>query len=294
VASLQLEISNATTTATTHTSVPYSDNSAEAAPSPWYQSYHLAIFDHGNDYLDSSRTAYLGPGSAAALLEGLLKFMIQWHVSNGAELPRRLFSRGDLVQSIGGVDLQSTLSPFQLNISNEQRRLELHAMMPPSTQRAVIEHYLTTVSPQYTLFTSTQESRLLSYEKALKWISGNKDEPGALALRIVFAISTSLIARDLDPNMTSTSIRCRQDADKIPQAIVSSTKDPVETERWTCTALCASALCELINPLSSQVWDLLGRATSALNRLRELYTIGDKNLDEDFRRLERAVLKLEM
>jgi hypothetical protein len=254
----------------------------------------LAIFDLGINYLDLSRMAYLGPGSAAGLLEALLKIMIQWHVSNGAELPKRLLSRGDLVLSIGGTDLQSTRSSFQLSILNEQRRLELHAMMPLSTQRAVIEHYLATVSPQYTLFTSTQESRLLSHENALKWIVGNKDEPSALILRIVFAISTSLIARDLDPNMTSTSIRCRQDADKIPEEIASSTKDPVETERWTCTALCASALCELINPLSGQVWDLLGRATSALIRLRELYTIGKKDLDEDYRRLERAVLKLEM
>ncbi len=177
-------------------------------------------------------------------------------------------------------------------VTNDLRKGELHALVPPSTQRAIIEHYLRVVAPQYTLLPVEQESALLTHENPLKWISANKGDAAAFTLSIVLAISTALITRDLDSSLASISLRSREDVLKLSLGDVAS-QDHVRATMWTCTALCALSLCELICPMSDQLWDYLGRAASTMQDLHQACLLKNSDLDSDLRRLERALLKLE-
>ena len=249
--------------------------------------YHLNIFDY-DDLPSSPRTAYLGLGNSAWLLEHLLKIVIRWHVANNVQIPERLLL--DEPSQLTGNEAFKPLPSF--TIMNDQRKLELQSLVPPSTQRAIIEQYLKTVSPEYALLSPEEESALLMHENPLKWSSSNGSITGAFAISIVFVISTALVVRDLDPNLSIISIRCAEEMQKLIQRSVSP-RDPIEVTKQTCTALCALALCELTNPVSGQLWDLLGRAVSTMDHLREGYQLRCMSLDNDFRRLECAVLKLE-
>ncbi len=250
------------------------------------QSYHLKVSN--DDLWCPIPTAYLGPGNSARLLERLLKSTIYWHLANNLPLPKRLLP--DESSQLTELQHAATLSFFPVTM--DQRRLELQSLVPPSTQRAIIEHYLRVVSVEYPLLTSEVTATLLVHENPLRWSSANKDNPGALALIIVFAISSTLIARDLDPTLSTISTRCITDMHKIAQ-MTKSQDDRMETIRWTCTALCALALCEMINPVSGQLCDFLGRACSTIEDLREEYQLQNIGLDDAFRRLELSLLKLE-
>lgn len=251
------------------------------------QDYHLSTCDY-DDLPSPSRTAYLGPGSSARLLECTLKSLIQWHTAHNLQIPKRVLP--DEPSPLMGISGFRTLQSFPM--AYDQRKIELHSLVPLSTQRAIIEYYSKTVSPEYTLISAEQELALLVYENPLKWSSSNKSHPDAFAISIVFAISTALVARDLDPNVSGISLRCLDDMYKVSQEFTSPA-DPIEVTRWECTALCALALCELINPSSGVLWDLLGRATSILDHLREGYRLRHLSLDDAFRRLERSLIKLE-
>ncbi|EXJ79494.1 hypothetical protein A1O1_08758 [Capronia coronata CBS 617.96] len=111
-------------------------------------------------------------------------------------------------------------------------------------------------------------------------------------MSVVFAVSSALITRDLDPNSSIISRRCVEDVLMISQRTPSA-GDPIDATKWTCTALCALALCELISPTSGQLWDLLGRAMSMLDDLCAEYHLVHRDLDDDYRRIERSLLKLE-
>lgn len=250
------------------------------------QRYHLVVSSNGLS--SPSPTAYLGPGNLARFLERLLKNAIYWHLASNLPIPERLL-RDESSKSFEPQHL-TTLPSFHVLL--DQRKLELQSLVPPSTQRAIIEHYMKVVSDEYPLLTHELESVTVMHENPLRWSSANKDHPGAITLSIVFAISSTLITRDLDSTLSGISIRCINDVQKISQNL-----RPQETQlgtiRWTCTALCALALCEAINPTSGQLWDLLGRACSTIEDLREEYQLQNMELDDAFIRLERSLLKLE-
>lgn len=250
------------------------------------QSYHLTISKDGLSY--PSPTAYLGPGNLARFLERLLKNAIYWHLASNLPIPKRLLRD----ESSKSLEPQHLANSSSFHVLLDQRKLELQSLLPPSTQRAIIEHYMKVISMEYPLLTDELESAVATHENPLRWSSANKDHPGALALSIVFAISSTLITRDLDSTLSSISIRCINDVQKIAQKLKSQ-ETRMETIRWTCTALCALALCEAINPTSGQLWDLLGRACSTIEDLREEYQLQNMEVDDAFRRLERSLLKLE-
>ena len=249
--------------------------------------YHVEVFDR-DDCISPPPIAYLGPGNSARLLERLLKSTVHWHIANNIQMPKRLLPN----EPSQLIELQEFKTTQSFSMTYDQRKLELHSLLPPSIQRAIIEHYLKTVSTEFTLLPAERESTLLMHENPLRWSSSNKNDPCAFATSIVFAISSALVARDLDPNLSSISMLCREDVRKISLR-VESPGDPIETTRWTCTALCALALCELISPTSGQLWDLLGRAASTIEDLREGCQFRYPSLDGDFRRLEHSLLKLE-
>ncbi|KAL2433859.1 hypothetical protein ABEF95_011393 [Exophiala dermatitidis] len=266
-----------------HATAAYEVNSV----SPLEQDYHLTLAD-AEGLPSFSPAIYLGPGNAASFVKRLLTDMTTWHITNGSSLPKPLIPN----------DL-STLSSFQeperipsFPVTNDARKAELHSLLQPSTQRAVIEHYLKVVAPEYTLLPVERELGLLVHENPLKWTSSHRNDPTAISLNIVFAIATGLVARDLDFRLANVFMRSKE---ILQQTVLHDDPDTdiLTATRWSCTALCALALCELICPTSGQVWDLLGRACSTLEDLREGIRLGHPNMDNDFRRLERVVLKLE-
>ncbi|KAH8819321.1 hypothetical protein F5884DRAFT_9373 [Xylogone sp. PMI_703] len=257
---------------------------------PWQQSestqehgYYLTV-----DIQDDLPSTYLGPGNSARLSERLLKYLVSWHSVNNIAIPGRLLP--DEISPLAGT--RDLIVQHRFPMLYDQRKVELHTLVPPSTQRSIIEHYLKVVSPEYALLSAEREPIYLAYENPLKWRSTNRDNPDAVEISIVFAISSALVSRDLDPTVSGILIHCKEDLYKLSQKSV-SLADPIQTTRLTCAVLCALALCEFISPTSNQLWDLLGRASSTIEHLREGYYIRNLNLDKSFYQLERSVLKLE-
>ncbi|KAL2397772.1 hypothetical protein ABEF93_004583 [Exophiala dermatitidis] len=237
-----------------HATAAYEVNSV----SPLEQDYHLTLAD-AEGLPSFSPAIYLGPGYAASFVKRLLTDMTTWHI---------------------------------INVTNDTRKAELHSLLPPSTQRAVIEHYLEVVAPEYTLLPAERQLGLLVHENPLKWTSSHRNDPAAVSLNIVFAIASALVARDRDFRLANVFMRSKE---IVQQTVLHDDPDTdtLTAARWSCTALCALALCELICPTSGQLWDLLGRVCSTLEDLREGIRLGHSNMDNDFRRLERVLLKLE-
>jgi hypothetical protein len=262
------------------------ENDAESAQL-LNQAYHLKVIDR-QDHLSPLCTAYLGSGNSARLLEHLLRSISNWHLQNNVQVPKRLLPNepSHLIRTQGSTLLRS------FPITYDQRKVELHTLVPPSTQRAVIEHYLKIVSPEYSLLSIEQESTLVIYENPLKWSSLNKNDPSVFPISIAFAISTAMITRDIDSNLSIISMRYREEIIKAAQR-VECPGDSTETTISTCRALCALSICELINPTSGQLWDSLGRAVSIMEQLREGYQLQNPSQHDEFLRLERSLLKLE-
>ena len=258
------------------------------------QSIRMLGKDHFQNTFDGvalgvpSHISYLGPGNSARLLERLANGAVHWHISNNVQIPKQLHS--DVPTRTTDVQGLKTMTTFP--VASDHHKLELSSFVPPSTQRAMIEHYLKVVSPELPLLPRAAESTLTLQENPSKWVSSNKGSPGAWAFSIVFAISAALITRDLDPNLSSVFMRCAEDVQKLSQSC-SSLADPLENARWACTAILALSLCELVIPTSGQLWELLGRAATTLKELREGYKLRGRELDPDFNRLEHSILKLD-
>lgn len=251
--------------------------------------YHLNLTTD-DDQSSASNTAYLGPGSSARLMEHILKSTVQWHIANNVPIPERLLPNESSSQKRG---LHDSKPPPSFSMTFDQKKYDLHTLVPPSTQRAIIEHYMKTISPEYTLLSSEHETALLSYENPLRWSNAHKSDPSALALTIVMAVSSALITRDLDSSLKSLSMRCREDVQKLTEREAPSAEEQVDFIQTTCTAFCALALCELITPTSGQFWGIMGKATSTLEQLRDGYHFNPTAPDTPFKRLEYSLLKLE-
>jgi hypothetical protein len=252
-----------------------------------HESYHLESVDE--DTVPSiSLTAHVGTGSTARLVQCFLVQATEWCMLQNIPLPRHPPHQAPLLDEIS--DPQAAQS---FNVNNDVRKTELHTILPPSTQRNIIEHYSRVVSEQYTILPADQLSRLLTHENPLKWAGSNKDDSAtAMSLSIVLAISTALIARDLDPILVNVALRCRDDVEKL--SVENDTaQDPLAQAKQSCTAMCALALCELIYPITGQIWDLLGRAQSIMENLQQGLLVNRSSFDSDLLRLEHALLKLE-
>ncbi|KAL2400734.1 hypothetical protein ABEF92_004968 [Exophiala dermatitidis] len=265
---LEAEIQQATNQ--DHATAAYEVNSV----SPLEQDYHLTLAD-AEELPSFSPAIYLGPGNAASFIKRLLTDMTTWHITNGSSLPKRLIPND--LSAFSSFQEPERIPSFPM--ANDTRKAELHSPLPPSTQRAVIEHYLKVIARSILYFRWSGSS--------VYW-----NDPAAISLNIVFAIATGLVARDLDFRLANVFTRSKE---IVQQTVLHDDPDTdtLTAARWSCTALCALALCELICPTSGQLWDLLGRACSTLEDLREGIRLGHSNMDNDIRRLERVVLKLE-
>ncbi|KAH0840803.1 hypothetical protein FOPE_05806 [Fonsecaea pedrosoi] len=251
------------------------------------QGYHLEVA--ACDELPTpTRIAYLGPGTSARLMQSFLKSTGRGQMSNNLHLGRHLFPNSPFHST--NLDEPRSMTSFLTNI--DLRKVELHSLVPPSTQRAIIENYFRTVATEYALLPIEHESDLSTYENPLKWAGSNKDDPVACSLTIIFAISSALITRDVDPILSNISSRFREDVEKLALCD-GGCRVQSNTLRWACTALCALSMIELISPSSGQLWDLLGRAASTMEDLQAASPLGQPNLDPELERLERVLLKLE-
>lgn len=226
-----------------------------------------------------------------------------------------------------GTSASASVSPPPLTILHDPRKeAELHTLVPLATQRALLEHYSAVCgasSPCYdSLLPAEQEAALLQRagsgsDNPLKWASAHRGTAGAYATTVVFAVATALAARDLKVGgdgdggrMAALAVRFRDEVQALVgveamkgwQALqdsnTSNTSSPLtslERTRWTATALATLVLCEMIQPVTGQMWDLLGAAISVLNDLREGYALRHRapETDADFVRLERTVLRVE-
>jgi hypothetical protein len=178
-----------------------------------------------------------------------------------------------------------------LAMTSDSRKAELYSILPPSTQRIIIEHYFKVIAPEFSMIHPDHEQASLALENPLKWTTLNKDDPNAHVLILVFALATGSIARDLDRNMSNVSSRLR---DEVQESLLSENQcHDLDAAKRSCTIMCALALYELILPTSGQIWELLGRASSSVQDLQEASRLVTGDYDDDLRRFERVFLKLE-
>jgi hypothetical protein len=285
VASLQQEVKHAADRNSAGLAAPVEEAGLDQLVE---QGYHVSNMDPA--HLPSpSRMTYLGPGSSARLLERLMKATMDWHLANDIAIPKRLLSD----ETNRTVAAHISRWPQSYQTGDDQRKVDLPSLVPLSTQRAIIEHYLKTVSPEYDLLPGEWQSSLAELDNPLKWSSANRNHPDAFTTSIVFAISTALVSRDLDPSLSSIAMRCREEVVRMSRRDALA-GDLLEMKKWMCRALCTLAICELIRPTSGQVWDLLGRAASTIETIHEGYQLRGLGLDESYRGMERSLLKLEM
>ncbi|KAH8680691.1 hypothetical protein BX600DRAFT_444917 [Xylariales sp. PMI_506] len=287
VASLQLEVQEAKARNSAGLGDPLKDDVGSAQLAE--QGYHLSNVTPG-DPASASRMTYLGPGNSAQFLQRLIKVSIDWHMAKGIQIPKRLLPDDPYRK----IDTNTSKESQSYHTLDDRGKIDLHNAVPLSTQRAIIKHYLKTVPPEYNLLPSEWQSSLQLLENPLKWSSANKDEPDAYSITIIFAISTALICRDLDSNLSSVANRCREELVRTITREDAPAGDMLEFKKWMCRGLCALALCELIRPISGQLWDLLGRALSTMKVLYEGYQLRGLSLDRSYRQLERQLFKLDM
>jgi hypothetical protein len=178
-------------------------------------------------------------------------------------------------------------------VNSDMRKAELHTLVPPSTQLAIVEHYLKVIAPKFQLISTELQTACMSHENPLKWSVLNRGQPEAHALVIMFAVSTALITRDDDPKLAYIASRTRSEVQKL-STDVDSAMQPRQQNIWPCTAMCALALCALIGTSDDQAWNVLGQAVSALQDLGEAtYHRLSMTPDKDYKRLERLLLQLE-
>lgn len=150
--------------------------------------------------------SYVGPASTASLLRTLLKGASDWHMRFKPETFDQ--TTKPLLQAASGrKNQQSSLLSFPTKI--HQQNLDVASIVPPTTQKALLNHYLKVVQPQYPLLSPAQELAILEHENALRWASSASNHADNLITAAVLAISCLLVARDLDPSLSVVSIMCK-------------------------------------------------------------------------------------
>lgn len=238
--------------------------------------------------IDKSQTSYLGTRTSASLVRNLLCSAINRHAARNIDLPPRVAAIDTLNLSEGGY--VNHTAPFALN--PDQRKAELYTVIPPSTQRALIEHYMGAVSAQYPILPIDVETELPALENPLKWASSNKATRMAQGTTVVLAISAVLVARDIDPALSGIAVRLEQDLDSMSEGD-GSLGDSVESPIWMVTALFALAIIETVSTSSRRLWERLGLAVSAMADLRQKQNLGSVYDRVWLDRLDCSMLKLE-
>jgi hypothetical protein len=260
---------------------------ASQDPEIWDQEYHLTL-PTLNPGTFQFAAVYVGRGSSARLMERLLlQGLTELHLYGQSLKNSKPTS---LLLSQRPVPRTSHVSPSFPTIINH-RKIDLSSAIPPSTQRALIEHYTKVIQRDYPLLSREQESRLLGYENPLRWSMVNGHHPDSQSLTAVFAVATALVSRDLEPSLATASFVCRESLRNLSEQL-SLTQNSITTTKHLVTTLCFLTLCELVNPVSGEAWELSGRALVSMEHLRSEYQAASIAFDDEFNRLEHSLMIL--
>lgn len=251
--------------------------------------YHLNVPSR-DDASTVSNTIFLGPGSAAHLVQSILKGAAKASEARSSQI---LSSLRVLSESSTSSSSPPAGSAFQTVVTNQ--KLEPWLSVPPSTQRALFDHYSKVIQPDYAILSPEQEEAFSRHENPLRWCLTNPDHHEAFALIAVFAISTSLVARDVNPELQAVSFACRDALWKTTQQAVAS----LDVHRsffklkQIITAFVFLSILEMIHPSTGQIWELVGSGMALMETVRAEYPPAVVDLDEEFQRLEFLLLKIE-
>lgn len=223
---------------------------------------------------------FIGPNKSGGILRNLLRMLQHVAEASGHDFTLDPNQIEDLIEPRPQVSLAITADP---------RKIDLHSIVPPSTQRTIVEHYLSIVHPEFQLLGRKHEAELAACENPLKTHGLKKNDAIGLSLMVVFAISTTLLARDMDANLASVAFRCRAEL----QTYSLGNADRLGQAKAAVAVSCALVVCEIASPTDGQFWDLLDRAASLLRDLQQEYVLSSVDKDEDYWRLNRILLKLE-
>jgi hypothetical protein len=239
--------------------------------------FHHPISDTSLGTALSQTTSHLGLGNSAELISYSLKCMASMLPDDHIQLPEFW----DQPQAA----FSSTLF--------DHTQIEFSSSVAPSTQRALIKHYIQIIQPEYPLLSPQIEATLLSSQMPIRLNSFASKDANALEMVAVLAISASLVARDIDPSVSNMATALCSVLHEVSHHDINSQLDSIESSRQTVKALCFLAICELVNSGSEQIWELCGSALVLAEQLRAELKASAGVLDDDYLRLEVSLLKLE-
>ncbi|KAK8164121.1 hypothetical protein IWX90DRAFT_249915 [Phyllosticta citrichinensis] len=257
---------------------------AEVAPSP-------SPFPHADCQTpwqtsqDAGSLPALGLGTSAGLLENLLRALVQRQSTQDQTVSglSRFAAKAREVED----DTSLAFPPLKINFS----KLDTQSLQQPHLQRALIEYYAKVVQSSFALLSSTQINNLLRYEHPLRQCTASERLP----VYGIFAISSTLVARDLDSDQ---SITASMWTDRFQSYIAGhdSSHTPGEARmKQTIFALCFLALLDLVSPVSSKgsVWEVVGAASRSYVKLLDDLSVSSPEMDEEFERLGHCIYLLE-
>jgi hypothetical protein len=235
--------------------------------------------------LSTPRTSFIGAGSSARLLERLSKQCVKFLKANNSE---------GSICSLTALSLpaETTTQRPAFPLSIDHRKIDFSTSIPPSTQRSLVGHYLKLIQPKFPLLSAEQRSNFIEQEIPLRCSTRLAAHSDRLAMVGIFAISTSLISRDSDSSLSEVAVFYRK---LLRNAVEESFSQEPAVARSSCTimALCFLAVNELIFPTCGQIWELVGRALAGMEQLRTDYHCAAMDKDDQYRRLEFCLTKLE-
>jgi len=265
------------------------DHEAQPSGNPEDVGYHLNVPSR-DDTSAISDVVFLGPGSSAHLVESILKGAAKASEVHSSQISSSLRVLDESFTSSWSAPAHGA---FQTVIINQ--KLEPWLSVPPSTQRALFEHYSKVIQHDYAVLSPEQAEAFFRHENPLRWCLTNSDHHEAFAMIAVFAISTSLVARDLNPELQLVSFACRDALWKTTQQAVASLDmhRSFYKLKQIIAAFIFLSILEMIHPSTGQIWELVGSGLALMETVRAEHPPTVVDLDEEFHRLEFLLLKIE-
>ncbi|KAK7520341.1 hypothetical protein IWZ03DRAFT_405010, partial [Phyllosticta citriasiana] len=204
----------------------------------------------------------LGLGTSAGLLENLLRTLVQRQLAQdqNASGLSRLAAKAREVED----DTSLAFPPLRINFS----KLDTQSLQQPHLQRALIEYYAKVFQSSYALLSTSQINNLLRYEHPLRQCTASERLP----IYGIFAISSTLVARDLDNDQSITA--------------------SMWTERFHSYIAGHDSSNTPVNSKES-VWEVVGAASRSYVKLLDDLSASSLEMDEEFERLGHCIYLLE-
>ncbi|KAK7632574.1 hypothetical protein IWX48DRAFT_638572 [Phyllosticta citricarpa] len=203
----------------------------------------------------------LGLGTSAGLLENLLRTLVQRKLAQdqNASGLSRLAAKAREVED----DTSLAFPPLRVNFS----KLDTQSLQQPHLQRALIEYYAKVFQSSYALLSTSQINNLLRYEHPLRQCTASERLP----IYGIFAISSTLVARDLDNDQSITASMWTERFHSYIAGHDSSNTPGEVRMKQTIVALCFLALLDFVSPVNSKgsVWEVVRHFSSVAVGVKE-------------------------